>query len=217
MKKKVKKVPEKKEKEEKLVLIIKRMDIARETPLGRQKLFSQDNIEIPLIAVKETEEETSEKISLRSIRNYVNLNFRKELMEIEARSKKVVYQKGFLHSLLGFPVKKKVIRSGETKNLVLNHLRSTKPFPKNIGVVALAFYLKEFLEVFFGIDKELSYEEFADVLQTKPINKELKKELIEFFDSLSKQIYEGEVTLDYKKTYELAEKTVKTLLEGKEK
>jgi hypothetical protein len=205
----------KEEEEEKLVMRIRGMEVVRKTPLNGERLAFWKDVEIPLAPIRREIKrgEKTRKFSLRVVRDYVNLNFKKELIEAEARGKKVVYETSFLGKIFGFKGKRKVIRSDEVKNFVWSHIRSTKPFPPEIGVVALAFYLKEFLEVVFGIEEELTYKELAEIIKGKAIEEKLKGELYSFFNSISEQIYEGKITLDYNKCYELAEKVLKEFLE----
>jgi D-ribose pyranose/furanose isomerase RbsD len=208
--------------EEKLLLDMKEVDLVIESPLGREKIASKEEVEIPLPSSEEVVEtkrkrDEEERISLRDVRNYVNLNFKNELKKVEEESTKIVYERGLIRRILGFKGKRKLVRTGQTKKFVLDHLVSTKPFPKRIGTVAIAFYLKEFLEVIFGIKEELSHEDLAEALETKDMDENLKKELRNFFRSIAKQIYEGRINLDYQKSYDLAERTVKKLLEATEK
>lgn len=208
------------EEREELFVNIKGMEIVRKTPLGEERAVTRGSIEVPLVPVNEAKglsaKEEEKEISLRNIRNYVNLNFKREFKEIEEKSKNVVVKKGLVKKLLGFKGKKKVLRSGEAKEFTLNHLRSTKCFPQKIGTVAVAFYLKEFLEVRFKIEEELTYTELVSALRGKGMGEELKKELIDFFELISNQIYEGRITSDYSKSYELAEKAVEQLLKSGE-
>ncbi|MDI6806359.1 MAG: hypothetical protein QMD14_00910 [Candidatus Aenigmarchaeota archaeon] len=192
--------------EGKLFLVLKGIEVLRETPFGKERILSRENMKIPLLPTREIimEEAGKRKISSRIVRDYINLNFKKELTEIEAKSTKVVYTRGFFEMLVGLRGRKKVVRTAELKNFVLDHLKSTRPFPKDIGVVALAFYLKEFLEVVFDLKKELTYDEIVEVIKERDINEKLKNELCKFFSSISTQLYEGIVTIDYEKSYDLA-------------
>jgi hypothetical protein len=120
----------KKMEEEKLVMRIKGMEILRKSPLDGEKIFSQEDIEIPLASIKREVEkgERTRRISLRVVRDYVNLNFKKELIEAEAKGKKVFYETSFLGRLLGFKGKKKVVRSEEVKNFVRSHIRHSRRY-----------------------------------------------------------------------------------------
>lgn len=214
-KKKYKKFGELEEKEGKFVLKIKGLDLFKEMPVGRERILHKEDLELPLVPIKGEKEVKGgggKKISLKNVRNYVNLDFKSELKEREEKAKKEVIERSFIKRILGFKGEKKVIRSGESREFVINHLRSTKSFPEGIRIVALAFYLKEFLEVMLDIKEELSYKNLAEALESERIEESLKEELHSFFVRISNQIYKGRIAMDFQEAYQLAKKTMNRFL-----
>ncbi|MEA3255721.1 MAG: hypothetical protein U9Q22_07810 [Candidatus Altiarchaeota archaeon] len=83
------------------------------------------------------------------------------------------------------------------------------------AVIGVAYVLKEFLQVKFGITSELTYRGIIDELKTKDIDRQLRNQLIEFFKEMSIMVYAHIPEKDnFSKYHSLAKKTINELSAG---
>lgn len=109
-------------------------------------------------------------------------------------------------------------REQKLRRMALANLEKVKGIKnEKKAIIGVAYVLKEFLQVKFGISSELTYREIIDELKTRDIDRQLRNQLIEFFKEMSIMVYahipEKE---NFSKYHSLAKKTINELGEAEE-
>jgi IMP dehydrogenase len=104
----------------------------------------------------------------------------------------------------------KIYLEPSNPKLVEKRIKEIKDEKK--AVVGTAYVLKEFLQIKFKINRELTYRELLEEIKGKDINKEIKDQLLDFFKRISINLYSGiKDHENFSKAYNLAEKTINEL------
>ncbi|OYT27169.1 MAG: hypothetical protein B6U97_02175 [Candidatus Altiarchaeales archaeon ex4484_96] len=147
------------------------------------------------------------------------LDLRKEFMERvdeeeELEEEEFEEEEGLLDRIKGF-VKKTAVESREEKlrRMTLDNLERTHGMrDRRKATVAVACVLKEFLQIKFGIERELTYMELIQELRERDISKKLRNSLIRFFKSTSIMMYANiEGAANHGEALNLAKRTVEEL------
>ena len=160
--------------------------------------------------IKTEREKLKEEIHMRDIKK----EFRKYLEEIE-KEKKVKEEKkkpSFFSRFKGlrlFGRKKKkfadIVKEGALKNLEI----AFRLPEKEKRIVAMAAVLNDFMEIYLGEERELTYKELAERLEkTKMEDEILKNKLIDFFNRITVEEYKGKITEDPETVYRLVKETI---------
>ncbi len=154
------------------------------------------------------------------IKDDINLiDLRKEFMEEEEEEEEEFVdefeeEEGILDRIKGF-IKKTTVEGREEKlvRLTMENLDKTGAMrDQRKATVAVACVLKEFLQIKFGINRELTYIELIQELRERDMDKKLRDSLIRFFKSTSIMMYANiEGVANYNKALSLAKNTVKEL------
>ena len=80
------------------------------------------------------------------------------------------------------------------------------------AIIGVAYVLKQFLQVRFNIEREVTYHELVDELKGKDMDRELKDQLMDFFRKMPAMMY-ARVPLNESlpRSYNLAERVIKEL------
>jgi len=152
------------------------------------------------------------------IRDDINLlDLRKEFMEREEEEDfedEFEEEEGILDKIKGF-VKKTTVEGREEKlvRLTMENLDKTGGMrDQRKATVAVACVLKEFLQIKFDINRELTYIELIQELRERDMDKKLRDSLVRFFKSTSIMMYAniGGI-INYNKAINLAKSAVKEL------
>jgi len=153
------------------------------------------------------------------IRDDINLlDLRKEFMEEEEEEDEFEdefeEEEGILDRIKHF-VKKTTVEGREEKlvRLTMENLDKTNAIrDQRKATVAVACVLKEFLQIRFDINRELTYIELIKELRERDMDKKLRESMIRFFKSTSIMMYANiEGVSNYNKALNLAKSAVKEL------
>ncbi len=105
-------------------------------------------------------------------------------------------------------------KSEKLRRMALDNLKRTAGIKEERkAIVGVAYVLKQFLEVKFGIPHELTYIELAQELRSREMKPELRESLITFFKRTSIMVYANMPKMDnFSRVYNLAEKTINELV-----
>ena len=160
--------------------------------------------------IKTEREKLKEEVHMRDIKK----EFRRYLEEIE-KEKKVKEEKkkpSFFSRLreLRFFWKRKKKFGDIVKEDALKNLEIAFRLPeKEKRIIAMAAVLNDFMEIYLGEERELTYKELAEKLEkTKMEDEILKNKLIDFFNRITVEEYKGKITEDPEAVYRLVRETI---------
>lgn len=172
------------------------------------------------------ETERSSKAIVCEVRDEVELvdlrkKFREERKEKDAETEEKKEDEenrkekpGLVASILKIIKKaKEESRSEKLRRMSLENLGRIKEIKdEKKSIVGVAYVLKEFLQIKFKINKELTYRELLDEIKGRDIKKDIKDQLLDFFKGISMSLYAGVRDHEsFSKAYNLAEKTINEL------
>jgi hypothetical protein len=94
---------------------------------------------------------------------------------------------------------------------VLNLLEEYRLMPKEEMAIKTAHVMKGYLEYRLGMERELTYSELADRLDSMPSSSEQLKVLADFFRAMQREEYLGHITVDMDSVLDASEEAVTEL------